>query len=64
MMKLRQFMCVHWFDAPVVLNYSESYGAIVCCEQKTDTVTIERRTCSKCGLTDRREIGRAYEGWS
>lgn len=57
--------CLHWFDPPTTIQYSESFGPIVCLEQKSRTIKEERRTCSKCGLVDRRQIGEPiYEGWN
>ncbi len=62
-MALKQVFCVHWFDPTTTIVVGESSGAIVCLEQKTWAVTLEGRTCSKCGLTERRETGREYLGW-
>jgi hypothetical protein len=62
--KIRQAMCLHWFDPPTTREFSEYVGAIICCQQKSYRVTAETRVCSKCGLTDSRKIGDpVFEGW-
>lgn len=63
--RIQQALCIHWFDAIETMQFSQSSGPIICTEQKTWTITEERRTCSKCDLVDRREIGEpVYEGWT
>jgi hypothetical protein len=62
--KIRQARCLHWFNPPVTMEFTEWSGAIVCCQQKHWTYTQETRTCSKCGLTDSRRVGEpVYMGW-
>lgn len=65
MRPLKQIFCVHWFDVQPNREYDYSSGAIVCCEQKTYSVTVQPRICSKCGFTEERGIGEPiYLGWN
>jgi hypothetical protein len=61
--RIRQALCLHWFDPIMETSYGEGFGPIVCCEQKTRTVTAEVRVCSRCGLKDSQIVGTEYEGW-
>lgn len=63
-MGLKQVFCVHWFDdgKPYDSEYSE--GSIICTEQRTYTVAVQDRICSKCGRIESRRLGEpVYEGW-
>lgn len=59
----RKPTCVHWFDPPYRREYSRSGGHVVCCQQRTYTVTEEVRTCHLCGFVQVRPISEVYEGW-
>jgi hypothetical protein len=60
----KQAKCLHWFDAPVSYQFSESSGPIIATQQKSWTITEEVRTCCKCGFKDARRVDAIYEGWT
>lgn len=65
MKSIKQLFCIHWFDEQPVRDYNYSVGLIICGEQKTCTVTVQPRICSKCGLKEERRIGEPiYNGWT
>jgi hypothetical protein len=64
MKRWRQFLCVHWFDE-ITSQFKEGWGEPVKNQQQTFTVTLQSRTCAKCGFTDSRRISEPiYEGWT
>jgi hypothetical protein len=54
--RLRQRRCVHWFDIGPDYEHAYSGGVIVCNEQRVFRVTMQRRVCSKCGLSEERRV--------
>ncbi|MDI1262659.1 MAG: hypothetical protein PS018_05315, partial [bacterium] len=65
MRRLKQLLCVHWFDVQPNQTRDEHRGAIVCNEQREFRVTFSERTCAKCGLAEERQIGEPeFLGWS
>lgn len=62
--RLRQVICLHWFDASVTNEFTEYVGHVVCNQQRMYRYTQETRTCSRCGLVDGRRVGKpVFEGW-
>lgn len=61
--RLKQLFCTHWFLAGVSYSDDEDYGAIVCAQQKTHTVTRDTRVCDKCGLKESRVVSVVEQGW-
>lgn len=60
---LKRLFCRHWFD---VKDYEYEYyeGPIVGVEVKTWRTKAQKRTCSKCGAWETRNIGKPiYLGW-
>lgn len=60
----KQFWCLHWFGEVTEHDHEEAFGAIINLERRTRIVTEEWRTCSRCGLLDRRTIKCEFTGWS
>lgn len=64
MPRIKQFLCLHWFDVLPTYQREYSHGAIVCMERRVSRGTFESRTCSKCGLQEERRVGEPeFLGW-
>lgn len=64
MRRLRQLLCVHWFDEQPTYEYQFSNGPIICTQQKSWTAAMQPRVCSKCGLKEERRVGElVFNGW-
>lgn len=62
--RIKQALCLHWFDPVRTDEYSEHVGHFICHQQRLYEYTEETRTCSRCGLTDKRRVGEPrFIGW-
>lgn len=55
--------CLHWFNETTLRQYTVSDGPIIRTEQQTYILNEENRTCTRCGLVDRRVVSTEYIGW-
>lgn len=62
--RIRQLLCVHWFDVGPDVQREVSVGGIVNLQRKQYRIMEQQRICSKCDLREVRRVGE-YEflGW-
>lgn len=59
----KHLWCAHRWSEPQRETYSHYPGPIIGMEQQIWMITVDRRVCKKCALTEEIEISREYFGW-